>query len=386
MPSAQLEAKKAEAATLPRVLLSDIDINWLQTIGEGWAAPLRGFMREGALVQALHHNSLLVDPYNVTGHKGALEALTEWNGYTTRQRASMSIPIVLPITDYTKYGVEHSGKAAVALTTKDGQILAILRNPEVYKNRKEEIVARTWGVIDPGHPYIKHIYSGGDWLLGGEVELLGRVRYNDGLDQYRLTAKELVDEFVRRGADAVFAFQTRNPTHAGHAYLMKTAREKLLAKGYKNPVLWLSPLGGWTKADDVPLDVRVKQHVAVLNEGASLRLSAYHFCRQWPQIQILTHAFSLHTQKPIRHAGPQDNGDGHLAGPHDLRGPHRGDLPRQVAAQRRRGLLCRGARPRGHEGLGGGGHLQGRRPVPPGPRPVRLCCVALCFAVLCWSA
>jgi len=60
---------------------------------------------------------------------------------------------------------------------------------------------------------------------------LGRIRYNDGLDQYRLTAKELVEEFVRRGADAVFAFQTRNPTHAGHAYLMKTAREKLLKKG-----------------------------------------------------------------------------------------------------------------------------------------------------------
>lgn len=76
----QLNAKKAEAATLPRVLLTDIDLNWLQTIGEGWAAPLKGFMREGALVQTLHHNSLLVDPYNVTGHKGALETATEWNG------------------------------------------------------------------------------------------------------------------------------------------------------------------------------------------------------------------------------------------------------------------------------------------------------------------
>ena len=287
----QLNAKKAEAATLPRVLLTDIDLNWLQTVGEGWAAPLRGFMREGTLVQALHHNSLLVDPYNVTGNKGALESATEWNGtfvlprlqcsrpshppthppthpgYTTRNRVSMSIPIVLPITDFTKYGVEKSGKQAVALTTKDGVAVAILRNPEIYKNRKEEIVTRTFGVIDPGHPYIQHIYSGGDWLMGGEVELLGRIKYNDGLDEHRLTAKELVDEFVRRGADAVFAFQTRNPTHAGHAYLMKTAREKLIAKGYKNPVLWLSPLGGWTKKDDVPLDVRVKQHVAVLNEG-----------------------------------------------------------------------------------------------------------------------
>lgn len=39
------------------------------------------------------------------------------------------------------------------------------------------------------------------------MELLGRIQYNDGLDQYRLTAKELVEEFVKRGADAVFAFQ-----------------------------------------------------------------------------------------------------------------------------------------------------------------------------------
>jgi 3'-phosphoadenosine 5'-phosphosulfate synthase len=146
----------------------------------------------------------------------------------------MSIPIVLPITDFTKFGVERSGKSAVALSTKDGVIVAILRNPEIYKNRKEEIIARTFGVIDSGHPYIKHINSGGDWLLGGEVELLGRIKYDDGLDQYRLTAKELVEEFVRRGADAVFAFQTRNPTHAGHAYLMKTAREKLIAKGMHN--------------------------------------------------------------------------------------------------------------------------------------------------------
>lgn len=316
------------------MLLSDIDINWLQTIGEGWAAPLRGFMREGALVQTLHHNSLLVDPYNVTGHKGALESPTEWNGYATRERVSMSIPIILPVTDFTKYGVEKSGKQAVALTSKDGHVLAILRNPEIYKNRKEEIVTRTWGVIDPGHPYIKHIYSGGDWLMGGEVELLGRVRYNDGLDQYRLTAKELVDEFVRRGADAVFAFQTRNPTHAGHAYLMKTAREKLIAKGYKNPVLWLSPLGGWTKADDVPLDVRVKQHVAVLNEGKGGGASAVWWTgRVVRRSSPIPPSFSSiispippsspppphsHTR---RHAGPQDHRDGHLARPHDLRGP-----------------------------------------------------------------
>jgi 3'-phosphoadenosine 5'-phosphosulfate synthase len=111
------------------------------------------------------------------------------------------------------------------------------------------------------------MYSGGNWLIGGEVTLLGRVRYHDGLDRWRLTPKELYAEFEDKGADVVYAFQTRNPTHAGHAYLMKTGLEKLKEKGFKKPLLWLSPLGGWTKSDDVPLDVRVKQHQAIIDEG-----------------------------------------------------------------------------------------------------------------------
>jgi 3'-phosphoadenosine 5'-phosphosulfate synthase len=78
-----------------------------------------------------------------------------------------------------------------------------------------------------------------------------------------------MQEFQDKGADTVYAFQTRNPTHSGHAYLMKSAGQDLRKKGYKNPVLWLSPLGGWTKSDDVPLDVRVKQHEEVLNAGVS---------------------------------------------------------------------------------------------------------------------
>jgi len=48
----------------------------------------------------------------------------------------------------------------VALVSKNGKILAILRRPEVYVNRKEEIVSRLFGVIDRGHPYIKHMYNG----------------------------------------------------------------------------------------------------------------------------------------------------------------------------------------------------------------------------------
>lgn len=47
---------------------------------------------------------------------------------------------------------------------------------------------------------------------------------------------------------------------------MQDTHEKLLARGYKKPVLLLHPLGGWTKADDVPLKVRMQQHERVLAE------------------------------------------------------------------------------------------------------------------------
>ena len=41
----------------------------------------------------------------------------------------------------------------------------------------------------------------------------------------------------------------------------------MLARGFKKPVLLLHPLGGWTKQDDVPLPVRMKQHHAVMEEN-----------------------------------------------------------------------------------------------------------------------
>jgi 3'-phosphoadenosine 5'-phosphosulfate synthase len=270
VPASLREERTREAATLPKVRISDIDLNWLQTIGEGWAAPLKGFMREGTLLETLHFNSILVDPFNLTNNAGRLERQTDFENFAKHQppnRVSMSIAITLSCTSFTKNAIEASSKGAVALVTQMGQTVAILRDPEVYANRKEEIVTRMFGIIDPDHPYIRHIYSGGDYLIGGEVELLDRIRYNDGLDIWRKTVSELLEEFQSKGADTVYAFQTRNPTHSGHAYLMRSAGEDLKKKGYKKPVLWLSPLGGWTKEDDVPLDVRVKQHEEVLKAG-----------------------------------------------------------------------------------------------------------------------
>lgn len=276
-PNSPLRQDAQYLRSIPHVLLSDIDLNWAQTIAEGWSSPLAGFMRESVLVQSMHFGSVLFDTFNVTGNADLYSKpsnLSYDSPVIPRDRVSLSLPHILPITDFTKQQIEemqakggNGGRNEVALVTKFGEFIGVLRNPEVYTFRKEEVVTRVWGVIDPGHPYIEYLYSAGDWLLGGEIELFDRIRYHDGLDKYRLSSQELLAEFEKKGADVVFAFQTRNPTHAGHAYLMKTARKQLLDMGYRNPVLWLSPLGGWTKPDDVPLDVRVKQHEAVLESG-----------------------------------------------------------------------------------------------------------------------
>jgi len=78
----------------------------------------------------------------------------------------------------------------------------------VYDLRVRELIHRTFGVTDDAHPYIQLLLSPGkDFALGGEVELLGRITYGDGLDQYRLTVEELRAAFKKKGADVVYAFQ-----------------------------------------------------------------------------------------------------------------------------------------------------------------------------------
>lgn len=53
------------------------------------------------------------------------------------------------------------------------------------------------------------ILESGDWLVGGELEVLQRVKWHDGLDHYRLTPNELRMKFKEMNADAVFAFQVK---------------------------------------------------------------------------------------------------------------------------------------------------------------------------------
>ncbi|KAJ9538326.1 hypothetical protein OSB04_031059 [Centaurea solstitialis] len=262
VPESDRDVKRKEANGLPQIKLSRIDLEWVHVLSEGWASPLTGFMRESEFLQTLHFNSLRLGDGSVV---------------------NMSLPIVLDIDDAQKNRISSS--TAVALIDSNDDPVAILNNIgdtvlilrgwcqpaisiEIYKHNKEERIARTWGTTAPGLPYAEEAITGaGDWLIGGDLEVIQPIKYHDGLDRYRLSPSELREEFSKRNADAVFAFQLRNPVHNGHALLMTDTRRRLLEMGYKNPVLLLHPLGGFTKADDVPLAWRMKQHQKVLEDG-----------------------------------------------------------------------------------------------------------------------
>uniref|UniRef100_A0AAZ3QY75 Uncharacterized protein n=1 Tax=Oncorhynchus tshawytscha TaxID=74940 RepID=A0AAZ3QY75_ONCTS len=237
----KLDLAKTDAETLPAVQIGKVDMQWVQVLAEGWATPLNGFMREREFLQCLHFDCLL--------DGGVI---------------NLSVPVVLPVSGADKERLD--GVTAMALVY-EGRRVAILRNPEFYEHRKEERCARQWGTTCKDHPYIKMVMESGDWLVGGDLQVLDKISWNDGLDQYRLTPTELKHKFKEMNADAVFAFQLRNPVHNGHALLMQDTHKRLIERGYRRPVLLLHPLGGWTKDDDVPLEWRMKQHAAVLDEG-----------------------------------------------------------------------------------------------------------------------
>jgi len=58
-------------------------------------------------------------------------------------------------------------------------------------------------------------------LVGGNLDVIERILWNDGLDDIRYTPNELRAKWREMKADAIFAFQLRNPIHNGHALLMQ---------------------------------------------------------------------------------------------------------------------------------------------------------------------
>jgi len=230
--------------SLPAININQEQAEYLQTIAEGFAYPLNRFMNEMELLEVLQ-----------------MKTVTTADG----QAHLLSVPITQPATTEQKDCLSSCKQIALKW---NGQVLAVINDPVFFPNRKEEISTRTFGTFSTKHPKIENIMQQGDWCVSGaSMHFCCHVQFNDGIDKYRLTPQQISDAIKAKNADAVYAFQVRNPLHNGHVLLLKDTREQLLKQGYKNPILLLHPLGGWCKDDDVPLDTRMAQHQALLDDG-----------------------------------------------------------------------------------------------------------------------
>ena len=237
-----------EIAGLKVLDITQHQVEYLQTIGDGWAAPLNRFMNELELLEVMN-----------------MKTLTDGEG----RRHLLSVPITQSVTAEQKAALEGESRIAIKCSAiGSDQVLAVINKPVFFDNRKEEICARTFGCMSEKHPCAQTIFAQGDFLVSGEsMDFLVRPVFNDGNDEYRMTPSQIKAKIVEKDADVVYAFQVRNPLHNGHVLLLKDTREQLIKQGYRNPILLLHPLGGWCKDDDVPLADRMKQHAALLSDG-----------------------------------------------------------------------------------------------------------------------
>lgn len=217
------------APAMPKIKLRPREVSDLEMIANGAFSPLEGFMCE--------------DDYTaVRGNKHLASGLP-W-----------TIPVTLSAADDLASGFTED--TDIALHSGDDHLLGVLHLRQKFRYDKEREAERVYLTTDLAHPGVAALYEQGDWLLGGPVSLLNRPR-NSAFPEYRLDPAKTREEFKKKGWHRVVAFQTRNPIHRAHEYIIKCALETVDG-------LLLHPLVGETKSDDIPASVRMHCYEAML--------------------------------------------------------------------------------------------------------------------------
>lgn len=176
----------------------------------------------------------------------------------TAERLANGLPWTIPVTlAVTKEQVKGIGGAeAVALADPDDHIIAVLELEEIFPYDREREAQTVLGTTSESHPSVRYLQRAGDHCLAGRIGLLRRPNHIAFAD-YMLDPKETRFLFEHRGWRQVVAFQTRNPIHRAHEYILRCALETVDG-------LLLHPLVGETKDEDVPADVRLRCYLALL--------------------------------------------------------------------------------------------------------------------------
>ena len=251
------EGALERAGTLPRLVLSPVNVSDVELIAVGTYSPLTGFMSK-------------------TDYESVI------NGMRLSSGPVWTIPITLPVSrafaDTLKEGDEI---ALYQADDGDGHLLATMEIQEKYPYEKELEAKEVYRTIEDKHPGVARVYAQEDVLLGGPVTLLNRP-LEQGFAEFRFDPIQSRRMFASRGWRRIVGFQTRNPIHRAHEYIQKAALE--IVDG-----LFLHPLVGETKKDDIPANVRMESYQAILRD-------------YYPAERVLLGIFPA----AMRYAGPRE--------------------------------------------------------------------------------
>lgn len=212
------------AKNLPAITLSSREAGDLVMLGVGGFTPLYGFMRE-----------------------------EDWRSVCDNMHLANGVFWPIPITVSVTNAQADTLKLGddIALKTPDGQIIGILNVDSIYRPDKQFEAMQVFTTTDQSHPGVAMLMAQPPVNLGGKVRVFHDNGFKTQFGQYALTPQETRERFNQLGWYKIAAFQTRNPMHRSHEYLVKTVLE--LFDG-----VLIHSLFGNLKAGDVPANIRLK--------------------------------------------------------------------------------------------------------------------------------
>ena len=191
----------------------------------------------------------------LTGFMGKADSESAIEKMQLTNGLAWGIPILLPAGD--KYDEIKTG-VEIALLDKTGRVLAIMTVDEKFELDLANLSQKCFKTTEEKHPGVAAILKGGNKFIAGPLEMVNRpLRKEDINEKYYLDPSETRAEFERRNWKTIVAFQTRNPIHRAHEYLIKCAQE--IVDG-----ALIHPIVGETKSDDIPAPVRMKCYEALI--------------------------------------------------------------------------------------------------------------------------